>query len=177
MANRFSEKAFYKCLLLFLFFGNVDAQNITRKYVTSNNAYGGIYHIFPQKGYKNIEGRGKFIYDITLLSYKDTATINFSIYHKDVLRIDSICYNIENKIQCFQANKLYINTKKDKWHYRYSINIVKKDIEKIYGSAKVPALINIKTGDKDLVFQIKSKKWERIASINRKILTIISYNN
>jgi len=154
---------------------NVSGQNISNKYSSSYQNNGMLYFIFPQNGFKNNKLGSKLNYDITYLTTKDTATLNFSYYEKSNRKIDSIgFFNERTKINS-RIKKIYIETKKQKWHYRYSTQISFIDLNKFFTTTDNAKII-VYTKQENIILSIKSSSWNKQASTIKKILTLISSN-
>ena len=131
-----------------------------------------LYFILPQSGFKNNKFNSKFIYDITYLTTNDSVTLNFSYYDKSNRDIDSIMFMCDNSEITSNTEKIFVETKKKKWHYRYSTQILFTDLNNFYSKPDNPKIILY--SDQEIVeLYIKTKHWEKQSSIIRKILTLI----
>lgn len=162
-------------LLLFLLSGLIKGQNISKHYKSSAQGKGLLYFILPQKGFANNKLKSTFTYDITYLTTSNFAALNFSYYDKMERVIDSIGFINGN--QKFSANtrKLFVDTKKSKWHYRYSAECPYVDLCSFFNQASQPKII-LYTKQGTVELSIKEKTWKRQSFMTNKILNLIKQN-
>ena len=130
---------------------SVSGQNISNKYSSSYQNNGMLYFIFPQNGFNNNKLGSKLDYDITYLTTNDVN-------------------NITSRVK-----KIYIETKKQKWHYRYSTQISFIDLNKFFTPTDNAKII-LYTKEENITLSIKPSNWNKLASLTKKILTLISSN-
>lgn len=169
----FARHLFFVSLLFLT--STINGQNISKYYNSSLQENGTLYFIFPQSGFHNNKINGKLIYDITYLTTNDSAILNFSYYDKLDRTIDSVAFI--SAIQRFSsvAKKIFIETKKTKWHYRYSTNILFTDLNVFFNQADNAKII-LYTQQGTVELNIKTKTWRKQSSVTKKILTLIKYN-
>ncbi|MGB4204345.1 MAG: hypothetical protein WBJ84_01865 [Bacteroidales bacterium] len=161
--------------LLTLLTENINAQNISKHYISTQLEQGMLYFILPDKQFKNNITDSKLIYDITYKTINDSVTLNFSYYDMAQINIDSIVFAIEGHKFRSPANKLFIATKKQKWHYRYSANFLFEDINTIFNSTTPPEItLTSVQGKREL--KTSPGKWKKHSAIVKKIITLIRYN-
>ncbi|MGB9772388.1 MAG: hypothetical protein ACPLX7_10510 [Candidatus Kapaibacteriota bacterium] len=160
---------------LLLLTGTINGQNISKYYTSSLQGNGTLYFIFPQSGFNNNKINSKLTYDITYLTTNDTATLNFSYYDKLDRTIDSVVFICGNQRFSSIAKKIFIETKKTKWHYRYSTNLLFTELNVFFNSADNPKII-LYTQQGTVELNIKAKTWKKYSSVTKKILTLIKYN-
>ncbi len=149
-------------------------QKIKKYYVSSIQPKGTLYFIRPQKGYKNTSYRSSFIYDITCFSRADSVTLNFSLFDKNSRTIDSLCLIGTSKKTCVPVTKIFVETKKSAWHYRFTSRISIEDVEHFFnGGMGNFALIE---KNKNIPLVTNKKRWKKYATINTKIFQLIRYN-
>jgi len=154
---------------------NSYAQNISKQYTSTLQSNGMLYYIFPQNGFKNKDINNKFIYDLTYLTENDTIVVNFSYFDKQNLEIDSIAFTNGNKKFISTTKKIFVETTRLKWHYRYTSNFLFNDLKTFFSQENPPSIIiYTKQGLIDLI--IKTKRWKKQSSIINKIITLIAYN-
>jgi hypothetical protein len=161
-------------LLLFLT-STINGQNISKYYNSSLQENGTLYFIFPQSGFHNNKINGKLTYDITYLTTNDSAILNFSYYDKLDRTIDSVAFISPSQRFSSSAKKIFIETKKTKWHYRYSTNILFTDLNVFFNQADNAKII-LYTQQGTVELNIKTKTWRKQSSVTKKILTLIKYN-
>lgn len=153
----------------------INGQNISKYYNSSLQGNGTLYFIFPQNGFNNNKINGKLTYDITYLTTNDSAILNFSYYEKLDRTIDSVAFISGNQRFSSSAKKIFIETKKNKWHYRYSTSLLFKELN-VFFSATDDAKIILYTQQGTVELNIKTKIWKKQTSVTKKILTLIKYN-
>lgn len=154
---------------------NVNGQNISKHYTSSLQSNGMLYFILPQSGFKNNKINSTFIYDITYLTTNDSLTLNFSYYDKSNRDIDSIMFMCDTSQITCSTEKIFVETKKQKWHYRYSTQILFTDLNNFYSQTANPKII-LYSEQEIVELHIKAKHWEKQSSVARKILTLIKHN-
>lgn len=161
--------------LLILITENINAQNISKHYISTQSEQGILYFILPDKQFKNNETDSKLIYDITYKTINDSVILNFSFYDMTQININSIVFALDEHKFRSPANKLFIATKKQKWHYRYSAKFLFEDINTIFNSTTPPEITIISDqGNKEL--KTRPGKWKKHSAIVKKIITLIKYN-
>ena len=170
------------CLARQLFFvsfllltSKINGQNISKYYTSSLQEKGTLYFILPQSGFENNRIKSKLIYDITYLTKNDTVTLNFSYFDKLDRTLDSVVFVNVNQRFSGRVKKLFIETKKSKWHYRYSSKILFNDINIFFTQPDNPKII-LYTQQGTVELNIKTKTWRKQSSVTKKILTLIKYN-
>jgi hypothetical protein len=153
----------------------INGQHISRYYTSSLQEKGTLYFIFPQSGFSNDKIKGEFIYDITCLTKNDTATLNFSYFEKSNRDIDSIAFVGIYKKYSGSVKKIFIETKKQKWHYRYTSKILFADLYDFFNQSDKPKII-LYTQQGVVELTIKARIWKKRSSVTGKILTLIKYN-
>lgn len=160
---------------LLLFSSAVKSQNISKHYKSSVEPKGVLYFILPQKGFENNKLNSEFTYDITYLTTNNVATLNFSYYDKAERIIDSVKFISGS--QKFSANtrKIFVDTKKSKWHYRYSAECLYSDLCSFFNPENQAKII-LYTGQGAVELSIKQKTWKKQSSTTAKILSLIKQN-
>lgn len=166
----------YLLFLSLLFLANTsNGQNISKYYTSSLQGNGMLYFIFPQSGFNNKEVNSTFIYDITYLTTNDTITLNFSYFDKSKYDIDSIAFVSNNETCSTKVKKIFIETKKQKWHCRYSSKVLFSDLNSFLNQSGKPKII-LYTKQGVVELTIKARIWKKKSSVTKKILTLIKYN-
>lgn len=151
----------------------VSAQNIAKYYNSKTQEGSTLYHIFPTSGFKN--GSNEFIYDLTYLTTNDSVTFNFSYFDAAVLTMDSITIEGEGVSFTSDLKRFFVETKKSKWHYRYSASVPFADLRQLYGQEHCPTIL-LHTKQGDIKIGISQKTWNKQRSIIHKIIDLITYN-
>jgi len=160
--------------LLFLVSAN-NAQNISRYYTSSLQENGTLYFIFPQSGFGNNDSKSKLTYDITYLTTNDTATLNFSYFDASRHVVDSVSFIGNNKRYSSSVKKIFIGTKRRKWHGRYSSKVLFTDLNSFLSLTDKPRII-LYTQQGAVELTIKARTWKKQSSVAKKILNLIKYN-
>ena len=150
------------------------AQNL-KKYYTSNIQDDGVlYFVHPDSKFANKKLNSEFKYDITYNTGGDTATFNFSYIDKNQYHLDSIAFFIEDSKYCFGIKKIFIEMRKSKWYYRYSVNIPFEQLKLFYPQDDPKIDIYRKSGS---AIELRPRNsWKKNSDIVKKIFAIISYN-
>ena len=159
---------------LLLLVNTMNGQNISRYYTSSLQEKGTLFYILPQKGFES-NNKNNFIYDMSYQTQNDTVTVNFSYFDRMNLILDSISLSNGNQQVSSDAEKLYIETKKSKWHYRYSSKFLFTDIASYFDQTEPPTVI-IYYPEGSVEVNIKAKTWRKQSALIKKILTLIEYN-
>ena len=154
---------------------NSFSQNISKHYTSLRQSKGVLYYILPQNGFKNKDTKNEFIYDITYLTENDSLILNFSYFDKLIREIDSIAIIGGDRKYISLTNKIFIDIKRSKWHYRYSSNFLFNDIKTLFTQINSPTII-LYSKQGLIELKIKSKTWRKQSAITNKILTLIVYN-
>jgi len=161
--------------LLILSASIINGQSISKYYTSSIQDNAMLYYILPQSGFNNSVSNNSFIYDITYLTTNEYATLNFSYYDKLDRTIDSLVLVNSHQRFSLSVKKIFIETKKTKWHYRYSSQILFSDLNIFFKVADKPKII-LYTKEGVVELFIKEKTWKNQSEITSKILTLIKYN-
>jgi hypothetical protein len=177
--NSRKKMAAISCHLFFLTLtllpGVFKSQNISNYYTSSDQVKGRLYFIFPQRGFHNHQIHSRLIYDITCLTTNDSSTFNFSYFDKLNRDIDSVFFISGTKRYASVAKKIFIATKKKKWHYRYSAKILFRDLSEIFSAEQQPRMV-IYTKQAAIEMTMKARVWKKRSAVTKKIFTLISYN-
>ncbi len=166
------------CLLMvYLVFkpGIFHAQKIKKCYVSSIQQKGTLYFIRPQKGFKNKSYGSSFVYDMTCFSSSDSVTLNFSYFDKNNRALDSLCLIGQSKKITALVSKIFVETKKTKWHYRFTSRILFSDLEIFFNENEIGTMALIDKKNTIPLYASK-KRWKKNAAINAKIFQLIRYN-
>lgn len=169
-------------LVFFLWFCSlhvaVSGQKLSKYYTATALEKGTLYYLFPMEGFREAENRDPLIFDISYLSSRDSAILNFSYFHSFALPADHLALQSgDTLITCFPVRKLFMEVeKKAKWHHRYSTTIHIADLELFFQSEQAPGMIITANGiqRRYLISQSKWNKQRRVVSL---ILQMIRANS
>ncbi len=171
---------FFMCFGLFLVFcllkpGVFQAQKIKNHYVSSIQQKGTLYFIRPQKGFKNKRAGSSFVYDMTCFSSSDSVTLNFSYFDKNSRTLDSL-YLMAGSIKTgFPIVKIFIETKKSRWHYRFTSRVSLNDLEAFFKATEMGTMALIEK-HKPIPLTSTKRRWKKYAAINTRIFQLIRHN-
>lgn len=149
-------------------------QKIEKHYVSSNQSNGIIYFIKPQEGF-NSPKNGDLVYDISYLNSSDSCSFLFSYFDKAERTLDSIGFSVQGQYKMLPVSKIFIETTKNVWHYRYRTSLPLDDISAFFAQTdSPPLLLASKQGQVNL--SMKKKRWKKLSSINNRILLVIKHN-
>lgn len=116
-------------------------QTADGRYVSRRTQDGILYFINPYN-LKKLSGIKKFEYDMTMLTWTDSITINFT-FESNIMSVPSeVKITSGNKtFQCTNYSSLYIDIKKNHYEIRITSKFPRKDIEHIISSAVPPIFI------------------------------------
>ena len=168
--------SFITALIFLVCSQSAEAQKLKKYYTSSIESKGAIYYIFPLKGFKNPSSGGYFVYDITYLTGHDSATVNFSYFDKNALVLDGICFTNNDRACTLQPlKKIFIESKKSKWHYRFTTKMAFADLKNFY-VANHTAKISLHSNKGQLDLKEKKRTWKKQAGAITRILELISLN-
>ncbi len=162
------------CCAFILVHGKTAAQNLSKYYVSSVQPTGILYFILPQTNFNNPDTKKDFIIDVTYLNSKDSATVNFTFLDKENINPETITIAYSSWKYQTPVKRIYVDTEKDQWRYRYTFSIPFDQLVLFY-KAKDPA-ITLSTGSAHVVSVKTVKQWEKNAEINNRIVQIIQKN-
>jgi hypothetical protein len=150
-------------------------QNISKYYTSAPQTNGTLFFILPQGEFENNKLKNKLTFDITYLTSSDSAIFNFSYFDRLERTIDSVAFVSSTERFTSSAKKLFIETHKSKWHYRYSSNILFSDLNKFFDDVPPPKII-LFTQEGAIELNAKPSHWKKQSVVTTKIFTLIKYN-
>lgn len=148
-------------LIIFIVFPFVlSSQTADGRYASRKTMDGTIFFISPQKlGLK--DGLKAFEYDMTLLTWKDSVTINFTFESESMEMPEAINFKAgETEIQCESYSPLFIDIKKDHYEIRVTSKISIDELEKILASSS-PLIFEVKQAGKLRMAAYNTGKWKK----------------
>lgn len=151
------------------------AQSPNDRYASRKTQDGTIYFINPHK-LKKINGIKSFEYDVTLLTWTDSVTINFT-YETDIMAIPDK-FNIvsgDNTYKCGNYKPLFIDLKKNHYEIRISAMFPVSEYEKIIETPSPPRF-DIYLPGKEATATYSEKSWKKEHKILNSIYSLYKYS-
>ncbi|MEA3476940.1 MAG: hypothetical protein U9R60_02080 [Bacteroidota bacterium] len=168
--------SFLVYLILFVVLSGV-SQNISKQYIVSQQEDGLLYFINPQEGWNSKKVKAELIYDITYNTSNDSLVFNFSLLTKQNIYPEGICVINGSDSLSSQVNKIYIDTQKSKYHYRYTTIFTFDDYYTLIKHDTSQALIIIYLKNNDpVVLTISKNQWLKQRDILVRIFNLIALN-
>lgn len=161
--------------LSFVFSTMLLSQNIEKSYTSSVRGEETVYFIYPMKKFKSINAPKELEYDITYNHTQDSITYNFTFFYKEPFSCETVLLKNDDTNINVSAKMLFIEPKKDLWIHRVSLKIPYDTFKTFYSSSS-PYEIIVNKGTENITFNIKSKDWDKQASIFKRIMQVIELN-
>ena len=159
---------------MLFFFSGLNAQKLDKYYTSSSGDQGTLYYVNLEDEFKQVNGPASLIYDLSVLSSKDSCYLNFSLYSPTLYRIDSLKIVYDSTAILLPVKKLFIDTDKD-WHHRYSTRVPKVLLAEMYRYEQSPEFTFF-TDEKELSLTQKARKWRKTSELGSRIFDLIAYN-
>ena len=131
------------------------AQKLSNYYTAAIMDSGMLYFVFPLDDFQEDVTRSRLIFDISYLSSRDSATLNFSYFLSSADPAVGIVLRTEDGETACKATKLFIDLEDhQKWHHRFSTTILLSDLAHFFRSV-VPPDILIETNESHHRYTIK----------------------
>lgn len=136
------------------------SQSADGRYVSRMTRDGTLFFINPQK-LKGLTGVKSFEYDMTMLTWADSVTVNFT-FESDRMTVPS-AVGIEsgdNYYECKDYSPLYIDIKKGHYEIRITSKYPCREIEAMIDTATPPGFV-IKQDGAGLKASYSKKGWKK----------------
>lgn len=164
-------------VLLFLLTGMfTQAQDVSKHYTSRVQGNSTLYYVLPREDWKSVEDNNDFEYDLTHQTKNDSVVFNFSYWHQESIKPESLKFTSGEKEITSNVTKLFIEPDGKEWKHRYSARFAFNDLRSMYDSKSTPKFIITAEDGKTITLEIKDRKWEKQANIVSKILETISLN-
>jgi hypothetical protein len=164
-------------LLVALIINPVTAQDISKYYIASYQEEGILYFINPMEDWKNSKEKADFNFDITYHTAKDSLVCNFSLLTKINSAPQFITFKIGDESLLCRCQKIFIETEKSRYHYRYTATMDFEECNNLIQSSSDEAFFVIKLENQQgIVLSMTQAKWQKQHDILKKIFNIISLN-
>ncbi len=167
-------------LLLIAFFPSSftgSAQKLSNYYTAAIMDSGMLYFFFPLDDFQEDVSRSPLIFDISYLSSRDSATVNFSYFLSSADPAVSLVLRTGEGETVCKATKLFIDLENhQKWHHRFSTTVLLSDLAYFFRSVLPPEIL-IKTKDSHYTYTIKKCRWKKHGSIVSVIIEMIQTNS
>nr|NQU90668.1 hypothetical protein [Bacteroidota bacterium] len=154
----------------------LNAQKLDKYYMQHVQEGGDLFFIHPFNAYSNTNDKSSLEFDITYLSGKDSATLNFTYFAKDPKPASIISFHTDDYMLTDSTTKIYIDFNKKKWGHRFSATFGFNELKIIFNHNQAPT-ISIETDIDIMSYSVNSKKWLKYSDAIQKILYIIETNN
>jgi hypothetical protein len=155
----------------------VHGQKLNKYYTSSIIEGGTLYFVFPFGDFQEATTKTPLIFDISYISSRDSATLNFSYFHSSALPASSLILKSADIVVTCPARKLFIDLENhQKWHHRYSTTVRMSDLSRFFQSAIPPEII-VTTDDGPLLYRIGKGRWNKQGRIVSSIVQMIQANS
>lgn len=156
---------------------SVTGQKLTRYYTAALLDSGTLYFIFPLDDFQEKVTKSRLIFDISYLSSRDSATVNFSYFLPSARPADSLTFQSPDKVTNCPSTKLFMDIEnQQKWHHRFTCTIHLKDLALFFQSVVPPEII-IATNEGRHVYRIKKSQWKKQGNIISTVFQMIEANS
>lgn len=151
------------------------AQSAEGRYSSRLTQDGAIYFIMPHS-IKDLSHIKKFEYDITLLNWTDSATVNFT-FESDLMSLpENFSLKSGDKTYpCSSYSPLFIDIRKKHYEIRITSKFLVSDIETIF-SAPWPPVFSFTQGQTDVRATYKQKAWDKDRKKLSDIIHLFKYS-
>lgn len=151
-------REFLYCLLFLISMVETFAQSAQGRYHSRLTPNGTLFFIQPHK-LNNLSKMRSFSYDITLLSWQDSAIVNFT-FESDLMDVPSNfrIYTHDKHFDCKKFSPLYIDIKKNHYIIRITSKFSVREISH-FCSSDTPPVFSFFQGDCHLTASYKPKSW------------------
>lgn len=120
----------------------------------------GILYFFNPQKLKETKNIKSFEYDMTMLTWTDSVTINFTIVSESMsMPTDLSILSGESKYECHDYSLLYVDLQKRDYKVRITSKFPLQEVEKIVEST-IPPIFEFKQNDILRTATYKRKAWE-----------------
>ncbi|GHT25592.1 hypothetical protein FACS189430_12230 [Bacteroidia bacterium] len=147
------------------------AQDLKKYYVSSIQPAGILYFILPQTNFTNPASHTGFSMDVTYLDSGDSATVNFTYSDPANIELRSITFAYLEWGYRAPVKRIYIDTNKNLWVYRYTFAIPFRDLSLFYRT-KEPQ-ITLTTDSGAIPLKAEKAQWKKNADISGRIIGMI----
>lgn len=168
-------RAFISLLFVLSFVCNVFSQSAEGRYHSRRTQDGVLFFVNPHI-LKDLCGLKRFEYDMTLLTWTDTVTINFTLESDSMDTPEDVTINAgKHMFHCEKSSVLYIDLKKEHYEIRVSSEFRLRDIITIIQSEAIPFFTFVQDG-KERCAKYAVKDWMKEKKRLNDILDIYLYS-
>lgn len=154
----------------------VNAQKISKRFVSKNTETGIIYFIkpyeMPYHGSNRVVAK-PMLYDLTIITNSDSVAFCTSIFTKEPVSLENAQITIsDGTTYTLPLQKIVVGMEKKHYKNRYRFYITKKQLDAMYGGAK-PFDVNFGNG---IVFSIAKGSWAAESQTYKTILNLSTIN-
>jgi hypothetical protein len=153
-----------------------NAQKLSKRFVSKTAENGIIYFVKPYE--MPHHGSNKMVtkpmlYDITLITNKDSVAFCATVYTKQPMVLNSVQINTTSGLQVSQPlQKIFVGMEKKHYKSRYRFYLTQKEYETMY-RGDAPFEVNFGDG---IIFAIPKGKWAKESNVHKNILQLASLN-
>ncbi len=136
---------------------------------------GMLFFIMPQK-VKSLKGISSFEYDITLLTWNDSITLNYTCKTKKMeTPQDFKIISGDSTYNSMDCNLLFVDIIKKGFEVRITTKFLYRDFEKII-QCDTPPIFSFTQGGEEKSATFSQKKWDKEREILNKIISVYNYS-
>ncbi len=154
----------------------VNAQKITKRFVSKSTESGIIYFIKPHE--MPYHGNNKLVakpmlYDLTVLTHSDSVAFCASIFSKEPVLLEQVQVSVsDGTTYTLPLQKILVGMEKKYFKNRYRFYLTKKQLNAMYGGSK-PFDVGFGNG---IVFSIKKGSWAKERRAYNAIINLSTIN-
>jgi len=152
----------------------LNAQNLSKYYVSTSQPSGILYFVLPQTNFKNLELKKDFVMDVTYLNSNDSAVVNFTYIDREILNLITVSIAYGSWQYTSTASRIYVDAGKKQWNHRYTFKIPFNQLVLFY-KAKEP-VITITTDSLRSIPIHTVRQWGKNYPVNNRIMQVIQNN-
>lgn len=168
-------KRYLSLLILFSSFVSMFSQSAENRYNSRMTRDGVLFFIMPER-LKDLSGIKKFEYDVTLLSWTDSATVNFTFESSSIdIPTDLKVTCDKGSIECLTYSPLFIDIKKNHYEIRITSKFSNTELRSIIDSTTPPRFC-FNQGAESKSATYKTKAWSKDRKKLNDIIQLYLYS-
>ncbi len=150
------------------------SQSASGRYFSRKTQDGDLYFITPHR-LKNLSGLKRFEYDVTMLNWTDSVTVNFTYESESMVvpeQLEVVCDS--GAIKCDTYAPIYVDIKKNHYEVRITSKFSLPDFIKMIESGSPPCF-NFRQNGQPKMATYSPKSWTKDQKKLKDILEIYLY--